>query len=56
MKVDWSLLAGEMGTLIDSKSEIGGSDLGIQVIEHLLGLSFLSKRSIITSVNRREQN
>jgi hypothetical protein len=43
MKVDWSLLAGEMGTLIDSKSEIGGSDLGTQVIEHLLGAEFFEQ-------------
>jgi hypothetical protein len=43
MKVDWSVLAREMGTLIDSRSEIGGSDLGTQVIEHLLGAEFFEQ-------------
>jgi hypothetical protein len=43
MKVNWSALAREMDTLIDSKSEIGGSDLGTQVIEHLLGAEFFEQ-------------
>lgn len=43
MKVDWSVLANEMGTIIDSQSEMGGSDLGTQVIEHLLGAEFFEQ-------------
>jgi hypothetical protein len=43
MKVDWSVLARDMGTLIDDRSEIGGSDLGTQVIEHLLGSEFFEQ-------------
>jgi hypothetical protein len=43
MKANWSVLAREMGTLIDSRSEIGGSDLGTQVIEHLLGAEFFEQ-------------
>jgi hypothetical protein len=43
MKVDWSILAREMGTLIDCQSEMGGSDLGTQVIEHLLGTDFFEQ-------------
>jgi hypothetical protein len=43
MKIDWSVLATEMDTLIDARSEIGGSDLGTQVIEHLLGADFFEQ-------------
>jgi HEAT repeats len=43
MKVDWSALAVEMGTLIDARSEMGGSDLGTQAIEHLLGAEFFEQ-------------
>jgi hypothetical protein len=43
MKANWSILAREMDTLIDSKSEIGGSDLATQVIEHLLGAEFFEQ-------------
>jgi HEAT repeat protein len=43
MKVDWSVLAREMGTLINSQSEMGGSDLGTQAIEHVLGAEFFEQ-------------
>jgi hypothetical protein len=43
MKIDWSILAREMGTLIDSRSEIGGSDLGTQVIEQYFKLLRISR-------------
>jgi HEAT repeat protein len=37
MKVDWEELAKEFGTLTDFGGELGGSDLGTQAIEYLLG-------------------
>ena len=43
MKVDWETLARELGTLIDSNSEFGGSDLGTQAIEHILGAEFFEQ-------------
>jgi glucose-6-phosphate isomerase len=43
MKVDQSVLAREMVTLIDSQSEMGGSDLGTQAIEYVLGAEFFEQ-------------
>jgi hypothetical protein len=40
MKVDWETLAKELGALTDFGSEMGGSHIGIQVIEHILGVEF----------------
>ncbi|HEY9749123.1 MAG TPA: HEAT repeat domain-containing protein [Allocoleopsis sp.] len=40
MKIDWEALAIELGTLTDFGGEIGGSHLGTQAIEHILGAEF----------------
>jgi hypothetical protein len=43
MKVDWQDLAKELGTLTDYGSEMGGSHLGTQAIEHILGTEFFEQ-------------
>lgn len=43
MKVDWEALARELGTLTDFGGEIGGSHLGIQAIEYILGSEFFEQ-------------
>jgi hypothetical protein len=43
MKVDWEALARELGTLTDFGGELGGSHLGTQAIEHILGAEFFEQ-------------
>ncbi|MFM2429391.1 MAG: hypothetical protein RLZZ511_604 [Cyanobacteriota bacterium] len=43
MKVDWESLAKELGTLTDFGGELGGSDLGTQAIEYVLGSEFFEQ-------------
>jgi HEAT repeat protein len=43
MKVDWEVLARELGTLNEFGGEMGGSHLGTLAIEHILGAEFFEQ-------------
>lgn len=43
MKVDWKALAIELATLTNFGGEIGGSEIGTQTLEHILGAEFFEQ-------------